>query len=238
MEISFNTPATPGDSTRRHFYSDLSFWALLASNLLAVVWALAENWSVAVTMWVYWSQSVIIGLFWFIKILALRDFSTKRYKMNGRPVPPTKGTKIQTAVFFLVHYGGFHLGYAVFLSEQLKRVQAAPILAMAGIFSLYQGFSFFYNRKWVDKRKPNIGRLFVFPYARIIPMHLTIILGGLLTLNNYGGRPVLLLFMLLKTAADVVMHVVEHKGFSDPPVKDRKRLSSWDRKSLRTTALH
>ncbi|MHC4498779.1 MAG: DUF6498-containing protein [Planctomycetota bacterium] len=96
--------------------------------------------------------------------------------MSGRPVPPTKGTKIQTAMFFLVHYGGFHLGYAVFLFARLKSVQAAPIFAMASIFFLYQGFSFFYNRKWVDKRKPNIGRLFVFPYARIIPMHLTIIL--------------------------------------------------------------
>jgi hypothetical protein len=238
MDISFDTAATSSDSARRHLYSDLSFWALLASNLLAVVWALAENWSVAVIMWVYWSQSVIIGLFWFIKILALRDFSTKGYKMNGRPVPPTKGTKIQTAMFFLAHYGGFHLGYAVFLSEQLERVQVAPILAMAGIFSLYQGFSFFYNSKWADKQKPNIGRLLVFPYARIIPMHITIILGGLLTLNNYGGRPVLLLFMLLKTAADVVMHAVEHKGFSDPPVKGCKRSSGRDKKGLRTTARH
>lgn len=225
MEISFNTLARPRDSAARLFYSDLSFWGLSASNLLVVVWALAENWALTIIMWVYWSQSVIIGLFWFIKILTLRDFSTKGYKMSGRPVLPTKGTKIQTAMFFLVHYGGFHLGYAVFLFGRLKSVQAAPIFAMASIFFLYQGFSFFYNRKWVDKRKPNIGRLFVFPYARIIPMHLTIILGGLLTINTYKGRFVLLLFMLLKTLADAVMHVVEHKGFSDRPAKDHKHPS-------------
>jgi hypothetical protein len=58
-----------------------------------------------------------------------------------------------------------------------------------------------------------------------MPMHLTIIIGGLLTINTYKGRLVLLFFMLLKTVADAVMHVVEHKGFSDRPAKDHKYAS-------------
>ena len=120
--------------------------------------------------------------------------------------------KNQDGVLFpLAHYGLFHLLYAYFLFDELKPPETRPILAMAGIFLLYHCFSFFYNKKWDDKSRPNIGKLVVFPYARIVPMHLTIILGGLLI----GGPVLLLMFMLLKTAADVLMHVMERAGFRD-----------------------
>lgn len=91
---------------------------------------------------------------------------------------------------------------------------------MAGVFLVYQCFSFFYNRKWVDKRKPNIGKMMFFPYARIIPMHLTMIFGGWMSFGGFGGKMTLLLFMLLKTGADAIMHVVEKKGFGDKPAKN------------------
>jgi len=84
---------------------------------------------------------------------------------------------------------------------------------MAGLFLVYQCFSFFYNRKWEGKQKPNIGKMMFFPYARIIPMHIIILFGGILS----GGKMTLVLFMLLKTFADVIMHVVEKKGFGDKP---------------------
>ena len=44
----------------------------------------------------------------------------------------------------------------------------------------------------------------IYPYARIIPMHLTIIIGA--TFVN-----ALPFFLVLKTFSDAVMHVVEHK---------------------------
>jgi hypothetical protein len=53
---------------------------------------------------------------------------------------------------------------------------------------------------------PNIGMLVSTPYLRIMPMHLTVVLGGLI----YGGPGTLLLFGVLKTFADVIMHVEEH----------------------------
>ena len=64
-------------------------------------------------------------------------------------------------------------------------------------------FSYFYNKPR-DTGRQKIGTLMFYPYARIIPMHLTLILGVFLD----GG---LLLFLLLKTLADVIMHVVEHR---------------------------
>jgi len=220
MGVSYQLQDILSKNGERHFYLDLSFWALIVSNLLVILWALIEKWSLGLIMWVYWSQSVAIGVLWFFKILSLKEFSTKGFKINGRSVGPTASTKVQTAVFFLVHYGFFHVVYAVFLCAELKPVRTWPIFFLAGVFFIYQCFSFFYNRKWDDKRKPNIGTMMFFPYARIIPMHFTIILGGTLTGDSYKSGIALALFMLLKTIADVVMHVVERRGFGDKPAKN------------------
>src|SRR3989338_7760044 len=64
-------------------------------------------------------------------------------------------------------------------------------------------FSYFYNRPR-DTKKPNIGALMFYPYARIIPMHFTIFLSS----SFLGALPV---FLILKTFSDAVMHIVEHK---------------------------
>lgn len=219
MDISYRPQESLSRNGKKHFHSDLSLWALVVSNIIVVVWALIERWPLAMILWVYWSQSVIIGILWFFKILTLKEFSTKGFKINEQAVEPTTGTKVQTAFFFLAHYGFFHFIYAIFLSGDFKTVRLWPILFMAGVFFVYQFFSFFYNRKWEDKRKPNIGKMMLFPYARIIPMHLTILFGGILSGGTFAGKVPLALFMLLKTFADVIMHVVEKKGFGDKPIK-------------------
>lgn len=195
----------------RPFYMDMSLWALIGSNLAVIAWALLERWPLSPLMWIYWCQSCIIGIFWFFKMLGLKEFSTKDFKINDRSVAPTQSTKVQTAVFFLVHYGFFHLGYFTFLATEHKVQSVFNLLTAAGIFFFYQGYSFFYNQKWLISTKPNIGKMMFFPYARIIPMHLTIIFAS----TAWGQRQSLALFLLLKLAADVIMHIVEQKGFSD-----------------------
>jgi len=198
------------------FYSDSSFWALIVSNLIVIAWALLEEWSLAIIMWVYWSQSVFIGIFWFFKMLTLKDFSTKGFRINDRPVKPTEETKNWTAQFFLFHYGFFHIGYSIFLRGKFKSVPIFQLLMSAGIFFAYQCYSFFYNKKWEAKEKPNIGTMMFFPYARIIPMHITI----LIAFSGWGQQQALALFLFLKLLADMVMHVVERKGFTDSEKKD------------------
>jgi len=53
---------------------------------------------------------------------------------------------------------------------------------------------------------PEPGKLMMLPYLRIIPMHLTLICGVLL-----GGAGTVMFFILLKTAADVALHYLEHR---------------------------
>jgi hypothetical protein len=94
---------------QRNLFSDPSLWLLLFSNLVTIFFATKEGWNLSTIMWVYWFQSITIGLFNFIRILQLKEFSTEGFKINGQPAQPTQGTKKFTAFFFLFHYGFFTL---------------------------------------------------------------------------------------------------------------------------------
>jgi hypothetical protein len=199
-------------SGNKYSFTDPSTLALLGSNLITIILALAQHWSLLTIMWIYWSQSVIIGVFSFIKILSLKDFSTEDFYSNGKLVLPTTKTKVSTAFFFAFHYGFFHFVYMIFLLSFTltdaisfgRLVSVGSIVFAACIFFVNHMFSYFYNRKH-DTKKQNIGSIMFFPYARIIPMHLTIIFGMFL------GPASIVLFLILKTVADLIMHVVEHR---------------------------
>ena len=194
---------------KRHFWMDLSFWALIVTNLIVIALALIEKWTLGVIMWIYWGQSVAIGISWFFKILALKEFTTEHFQINDKSVQPTPETKVKAAFFFLFHYNFFHLGYLFFLSQKFGLGLFLQAIGAIGIFAIYQTYSFFYNRKWEAEQKPNIGIMMFFPYARIIPMHLTIIFA-----LEFNTGLALTFFLLLKMLADVIMHIVESYGFT------------------------
>ena len=52
---------------------DIPLLFLILVNAATIVLALAENWDLGVLLFVYWFQSVIIGLFTAIRILTLRS---------------------------------------------------------------------------------------------------------------------------------------------------------------------
>lgn len=202
-----NDTAT-GKGLHRYLLHDPSALSLTASNLVTIGFALAQGWELSVLMWIYWSQSIIIGLSNFARILSLREFSTQGFRINNRAVEPTEQTKRKTAFFFLIHYGFFHLIYFAFLltDSKLNRGQLVPVLLCVAMFLVNHSYSFLHNLKRDLARKPNIGTVMFFPYARIIPLHLTIIFGSMLAKGT--GRMVL--FLVLKTFADLIMHGVEH----------------------------
>ena len=191
-------------------FSDRSLTLLLLSNLLTLVLAVVQEWDVRVLMWIYWAQSVIIGYFNVHRILALENFTTSGFMINDKPVKRTAAGKRQTALLFAMHYGIFHLGYMVFLVT-LSGVQSGfPLFSMLVCilaFYLNHRFSYHYNRERDLAGIPNIGNLMAYPYVRIVPMHLMIVIGS----NFLGHNSIaLVFFLLLKTAADVAMHVIEH----------------------------
>jgi hypothetical protein len=191
--------------------ADRSVYALIAANLLAIAIALATRMSLKELMLVYWIQSVVIGVSFLVRMLSLGRFTTEGMKMNGQPVSATPAGKLVVAAFFAVHYGFFHFGYLMFIAFERPDGIAAPSPALghwlcAAAFVVTHGYSLRENIARDRLGTPNIGTLMMLPYARIVPMHLTIIFGGLL----FKGAGTLLLFCVLKTLADVVMHTVEH----------------------------
>jgi hypothetical protein len=223
MKVTFNlrrrgtgTPSAMKGQPGGNLFHDWSLWLLIASNAVTVVLAVTQDWNLLPLMWVYWFQSIVIGFFNFLRIRHLSEFSTEGLAINGYPVEPTPETKNRIARFFLLHYGVFHLVYFIFLlvfsltdmfstagENPLNTADLKYMLPLAFLFLGNHLFSHFYNRPR-DTGRQNIGMLMFYPYARIIPMHVTIIMGFFL-----GHR--LLLFLLLKTLADAIMHVVEHK---------------------------
>ena len=189
---------------------DPSTLFLVLSNLATMAFALVEHWNLSVVMWIYWGQSVVIGFFNWRRILSLRQFSTENFTMNDQPVDPTPATRRQVAVFFLLPYGLFHLVYCGFLVSErgdLSRADVFGALACVAIFAVNHRFSFRHHLERDLARKPNIGTVMMFPYARIVPMHLTILFGNLLGAHSPRA---LLFFLALKTVADAVMHKIEH----------------------------
>ena len=209
--------------------SDPTAVILVISNILFLVFAIQLGVPLFQILIVYWIQSVIIGFFNFLKILTLKNFSTKGFMINGKSVEPTEGTKVFTALFFAFHYGFFHFIYLIFLITFLSmgtlsalhlvapsttQIQNAStiingfivMLVGAAIFFVNHLISFlFYLKK--PKKKQNIGTIMFTPYARVVPMHLMIMFGFFL---GAASIPAIAFFVFLKTIADLVMHTIEH----------------------------
>ena len=183
--------------------------SLIIANLIAINLAVYEGWNLQDLMVIYWTQSVIIGYFSYQRILDLKQFSTENFQMNGKRPPENAKTKRSTATFFALHYGGFHAAYLFFLLSNEQNFQGSGLVLFICIvvFYLNHRYSYVYNREMDQNRKPNIGIIMFFPYARILPMHLTIVAGDSLQPTTTWA---LLLFLGMKTVADVIMHKVEH----------------------------
>lgn len=205
----------------KQVFSDKSLYSLLVTNLLIIVIASIQGWNLFDLMWIYWWQSIIIAVFNFINIISLKDFSTEGFKLGNieHPIANAK-TKLKTGIFFILHFGLFHYGYYTYLADRSIAIiyqtnnnsgHTGEYFVPIALFFLNHLFSFFYN-KIRDRRGVNIGTLMMYPYARIIPMHLILIFGYVIYLI-FPSTALLIFFLLLKTLADIIMHIVEHSIF-------------------------
>jgi len=170
---------------------DRSTLFLIFSNLVTLVVALLEGWELPAVIWVYWAQSAMIGYYNFRRMLSLKEY--------------------QSGLFFMLHYGIFHLAYLFFLFLLFRNVSALDawsILVCVAFFGLNHRFSFRQKLEADRREKPKIKTLMAFPYARVLPMHATIILGSLFAGRTWGP---LVLFLCLKMIVDVVMHRKEQR---------------------------
>ncbi len=220
--------------------ADTSVVGIVGANALTLVVAVWQEWGLLHLLWPYWTQSMIIGWYARRRILLLEQLSTENLRMNNRQVDPTPETQRRVANFFALHYGLFHLGYLVFLlqatagasGDVLPVVEEASgnavhfpvgqVTALDWLIFAALAIAFWRSHRASHlehveadlSRVPNVGTLMFMPYARVLPMHTTIILGATI------GAGAVWLFALLKTAADVVMHKLEHHVLQAAPRLD------------------
>lgn len=211
-------------------FKKTSTLTLIFSNLLVIFFAVVDEISANELLWIYWSQSVIIGIFNFIRMVTLKDFSTDGFKQGSKQPPPTRAVAVSSAIFFLFHYGFFHIIYALFLGgfSELSNSSAGSgstsfLLISAGTFFISYLIEFINSYKESSNVLPNIGYIMIAPYARIIPMHFTIILGGFIGmmgsfLSADTNIAVIILFTVIKTIVDLITHAVDFSKL----IKDKK----------------
>ncbi|MBL0182690.1 MAG: hypothetical protein IPP96_10490 [Chitinophagaceae bacterium] len=183
---------------RKKIFSNYSILFLLAGNLYCIWYYADHPGDFASIVWIYWFQSVTIGLFNFIDLLTVKNYSSEDLKLNGESV--TDNNKGCTAWFFLFHFGTFHLVYAVFLLVKFSilSVDKMIFLVAVAVFFMESIINFMRQKQIERTMTVNIGTMFILPYFRIIPMHLMILGPAFL-----GWKPSMI-FLVLKMIADII----------------------------------
>ncbi len=223
--------------------TDPAIWSLVVANLFTIAWIFIENISFLTILIIYLGQTIIIGLFHFVKMLIHPVLNKNKYKKfdNSRILQKLnqigqQDHKIFQAISFLTTYLMFHFVYVFFIVHgvlferissfvSLNTTRESSFLGNADIsldpgtiiisvllFFVSSLVSFFSNYNQ-DKQR---GVGLTDPFIRVLPIHLTIIIGGFLgTLFSFLGgissMVLLAFFLLIKTLTDIKMEIRENK---------------------------
>ena len=208
-----------------------SGWVLLAANLALIPAVLLFDWSIFDIVFLYWAENLVIGVVNVLKMATVQPAS-------GNSTSSWR-SKLFMIPFFSLHYGGFCAGHGIFIFALFKPSEshgdtlwtALPVLlsgTMGMTLALLAGshlFSFFTNYLGRgENRHTTLSELMAQPYSRIIVLHITIIVGGLLTQMLGDPMGLLLVLVLLKTVVDLNLHGKEYLGLeTDQQVLSERR---------------
>ncbi|MGB5472802.1 MAG: DUF6498-containing protein, partial [Gammaproteobacteria bacterium] len=186
----------------------LSMLVLVAANLVPVIGVLLYGWDLGKLMVLFWAESGIIGLYNLLKMAVVQRWVV-----------------LFTGPLFVGHFGAFMAVHFLFVYELFvsRNTSVDSSLAEVGqyLFVLWpallalllsHGLSFFYNfigrGEYRNKRmREQMGE----PYGRVMIMHVTVIIGGGLSLVLGNPAAALLLLVALKVAADITAHRRQHR---------------------------
>jgi len=186
---------------------------LVAANLVPLVGVLGLHWTVFSVLLLYWCENVVVGLFNILRMLAAtpKDMAADAGKLFLIP-------------FFTFHYGMFAMVHGIFVLTLFGpggHVSPSPATFIAAVSAagvwygvlamvLSHGFSFLHNYiAGGEFRRASLPQLMFQPYARVMVLHVTILIGGFAA--KAMGAPVAALIVLiaLKTALDLRAHLAE-----------------------------
>ncbi len=205
-------------SVLQHVWTDLSAWALILTNFITISFAYANHWAFSTIIWVYWCQTLIIGVFAFLRVLRLTDVSHHGVER----IQPRMYTrlKLRNSLLFVAHFtvvqGCLTLILGAFLGPVTNQ-NGAILLSSSLLFFCNHLFSYYYNRKKDSAVRKNIGIMVVRPYLRLLPLFVSFLFIGMFVaafflVNDQQLAPAAyVVLFVLKTGADVIAHTLEHR---------------------------
>ena len=185
---------------------------LVLTNVVPIFGAVFLGWSVSNILALYWLETVIIGAFNIVKILA----------SQGAPLKSMSG-KMFLSLFFAVHYGMFTMVHGVFLGQMFQEGMTVLDYLNEGQFLIWTALGFivshgismlmnFFGRGEYQARSAH-NQMFA-PYGRIVIMHIVVILGGALAIRF--GEPIwaLIVMIVMKVMMDLRAHKRAHANES------------------------
>lgn len=197
---------------------------LIFVNLIPILGVVYLGWDPVDLVVLYWFENVVIGLFSFLRIIKAKGEVKDHINMtmNGKDIRDVaRGT---IASFFAMHYGMFTLVHGVFVLSlffpessffSLDNIFTAIGFILSIIVS--HAISFFYNFLYKSEYEVvSPQHYFTQPYKRIIPIHLVIIFGGMLFIDN-DSPPIILTLILVgvKIIIDLFAHIGAHAKFQN-----------------------
>jgi hypothetical protein len=198
---------------------DRAVLRLLSANLVLITLALYQKWDANVLVWIYWFQSMIIGVFSFLRIVTHQHL----YRMgtrgiDGRPRPLIVTERLPLAIFLLFHYSGFHLVYLLLIASGFFARNHEPyfplleVVVVAGLFFVAELMSFIKDPKRIQSQIADLSVLVGRPYIRIVPMHITVLIGAFLYERGFGSEWIFAVFLVIKTIADIGTYIGIERG--------------------------
>jgi len=205
---------------------NISLIALVLSNIVPLIGVVFFGWSLFEVMFVYWAENVVVGFWNVVKMATAKPGKSDSRRMIALFI-----------CFFIFHYGMFCFVHGVFvfflfgsdfsggkLTFQSNPLTLGAILGAAALF-VSHGISYFQN--YIGKGeylKP--GDLFTAPYARMMVLHVAIVIGGGAVIVLGLPALALALLVVLKIGFDIKSHKKSHSKSDDKSTK----------KSTKTTA--
>jgi len=202
----------------RYSLTNKSVALLIFSNIITIIFAVIDNWDLFVIFFVYLCQTVIIGFFTAIRILYLKNDSFYGIASGSISDKNFKLVKVFSASFYLVVvYSVLWLYFNIcrnFLSSSQNPVNLTTFFVIISIVAFFINhlFSFYYNKERDALKKRTFPKVIMHSMYRISAINLGIVgFGWFFSIFFQLSIVNLIIFLSVKTAYDVRIHILEHK---------------------------
>ncbi|MFY0643194.1 MAG: hypothetical protein JXR19_01870 [Bacteroidia bacterium] len=211
-------------------WKDPEFYFILFYNIGIVVLYLTGKVEPMFVIWAYLLQSVFMGAQYVVHSYI------NKVRETGKLFPLRK---LGMTGFFMMHYGGFHVVYVIFLFVMTAQIEDIDVVVDMFKYIRYTALFllvnlFLYAGREIMPSAPNrIQPSMILAYLRILPMHIVIILG----LNSKFVLDSFIIFMILKLIFDIILFLFtggEAREYSEEELADARakveaRLKEWEK---------